>query len=91
MWLSAQRTRPVAVASTGSAASPVSSARSRRITETAYAAATRPASSMRAARYALVMAACPPSRVNSRSSALLVPSSWPMPLAAAPQMAKMNA
>ena len=37
------------------------------------------------------MADCPPSRVNSFVSALLVPKSWPIPLAAAPQTAKMNA
>ena len=91
MWLSAQRIRPVAGASTGSARSPVSSLRSRKMVAVAYAAATSPASSMSAARYALVMAAWPPSLVNSRWSALLVPNSCPTPLAAAPLAAKVNA
>ena len=90
MWLSAQRMRPVLVASTGSARPSVSSLRSRSTADVAYAAPTRPASSMRAARYALVMAAWPPILVNSRCSALLVPNSWPMPLAAAPQAQKVN-
>jgi hypothetical protein len=38
-----------------------------------------------------VIADWPPSRVNSCSSAVLVPNSWPMPFAAAPEAAKVNA
>ena len=37
------------------------------------------------------MALWPPSLVNSRSRAELVPNSWPMPFAAAPEAAKVNA
>jgi len=50
MWLSAQRIRPVAVASTGSARFPVSSVRSRSTAAMPNAAAPRPASSITADR-----------------------------------------
>src|SRR6185437_1698057 len=50
-----------------------------------------PPRSISAVRYALMIAACPPILVNSLVSPPLLPTSWPMPFAAAPHTANRTA